>query len=284
MTLIQVNGTSQYVETHGDPARPPVLLVSGLGGTGASWAGQVPLFAERYFVIVPDQRGTGRSSRVGFGHTTAQLAADLDVMLEALDVAAVHVVGSSTGGAIAQHLALDHPARVLSLTLSSSFARFDPYLRREFEVRRRMAAEWDRRSLMSAYALFLFSTRYTQAHPDAVEAWIERAAAAAGDPDDVAVALRRIDMIAAHDTLDRLAQIARPTLVLTGTHNVCTTPENSRALAAGIPGAHLVTFEGAGELVEIEMRAEFFAVVSRFIDGPGAACVSPGRSEPGRTR
>jgi aminoacrylate hydrolase len=71
-------------------------------------------------------------------------------------------------------------------------------------VRRKMAAEWDRHSLYSAYALFLFSPRFTREHPDKVTAWIERAAGLPTGPDDREIALKRIDMILAHDTRSQL--------------------------------------------------------------------------------
>ena len=62
-------------------------------------------------------------------------------------------------------MALDHPKMVQTLTLASTFARFDAFMKREFEVRRKMAAEWDRRSLLSGYTLFLLSPRYTAPVP-----------------------------------------------------------------------------------------------------------------------
>ena len=86
------------------------------------------------------------------------------------------MVDSSTGRAIAQYLALNYPETVRSLTMASSFARFDAFTQREFAVRRKMAAEWDRHTLFSAYALFHFSPRYTREHPGCVAEWIERAA------------------------------------------------------------------------------------------------------------
>ena len=266
MAVLETHGIAQYYETHGDPANPPVLLIAGLGGTGASWASQIHRFAERYFVLVPDQRGTGRSTHAADGHTTAQLAADLIDLLDFLAVSPAHVVGSSTGGAIAQHIVLARPDLARSLTLASSFARFDAFMRREFDVRRRLAAEWDRRSLMSAYALFLFSPRFAHEHPDRVEEWIDRASSTPAEPRDIEIALKRIDMIAEHDTHARLGEIDTPTLVLSGTSNACTTLPNSEILATAIRGARLVTYDQAGELIEIERADEFFAAVSEFID------------------
>lgn len=266
MPVVDTQGISLYYELHGDPSTPPVLLISGLGGVGKSWAGQVERFAENHFVVLPDQRGTGQTTHAANGYTTQQLAQDMADLVRHLGLGPVHIVGASTGGAMGQHLALDHPDLVRSLTLSSSFARFDPYVAREFEIRRKMAAEWDRRTLMSAYALFLLGPRFTHQHPDQVSDWIARAASAPTGPADRDIDMKRIDMIAAHDVHHRLAEIRTPTLVMSGTHNFCTTLALSEELAYGIPGAQLVVFDDAGELIELEQPDKFFNIVARFLD------------------
>jgi aminoacrylate hydrolase len=265
MATLNTQGISLYYEVHGQPNNPPVLLVSGLGGVGKSWGPQIERFAESHYLILPDQRGTGQSTRAEDGYMTQQLAADMASLVEHLALGPVHVVGSSTGGAIAQYLALNHPHTVRSLTISSSFARFDAFTRREFEVRRKMAVEWDRPSLFSGYSIFLFSPRYTREHPERVSAWIERATAHPTQPKDHEIALKRIDMIMAHDALSRLCEIGQPTLVLCGEHNFCTPLALSEEIAQTVPGAEFVVFEDAGELVELEKEEEFFQVVSSFI-------------------
>jgi aminoacrylate hydrolase len=265
MATLNTQGISLYYEVFGKPSNPPVLLVSGLGGVGKSWGPQIERFAQSHYLLLPDQRGTGQSTRAEDGYTTQQLAADMASLLEHLGVGPAHVVGSSTGGAIAQYMALNHAHTVRSLTISSSFARFDAFTRREFEVRRKMAVEWDRSTLFSGYSLFLFSPRYTREHPDRVTAWIERAAAHPTQPNDREIALKRIDMIMAHDALSRLGEITQPTLVLCGEHNFCTPLPLSEEIAQAIPGAEFVVFEDAGELVELEKEEEFFQVVNAFI-------------------
>ncbi|WP_329579338.1 alpha/beta hydrolase [Kitasatospora sp. NBC_01250] len=266
MATFSMQDIDQYYETHGDPAHPPVLLISGLGGVGRSWGPQIDRFAERYFVILPDQRGTGRSTRAETGYTTGRLALDMLALIERLGLDSVHIVGASTGGAIAQHLALERPDLVRSLTLSSSFARFDAFMHREFEIRRKIAAEWDRFDVISAYALFLFSPRFTFEHPDRVADWIEIASSMHTGPGDREIDLKRIDMIAAHDTSARLGEITRPTLVLCGDNNHCTPMPLSEELAREIPASELVVFQDAGELIEIEQSERYFEVVSSFID------------------
>lgn len=266
MATLETEGISLYYEALGNPDDPPVLMISGLGGVGASWGPQIERFAAKHHVILPDQRGTGRSSHTQDGYTTQQLAADMVSLVEHLDAGPVHIVGASTGGAIAQHIALDHPDMVRSLTICSSFARFDPFMRREFEIRRKMAAEWDRHSVISAYALFLFSPRFTHDFPDRVEQWINIAAKTQTGPGDREIDLKRIDMIAAHDTMDRLGEIDASTLVMCGDNNHCTPRPLSEQIAEGIPAAELVIFDDAGELIEIEQAERFFQVVSDFIE------------------
>ncbi|WP_206241769.1 alpha/beta fold hydrolase [Novosphingobium terrae] len=266
MPTVNIQGFDQYYELHGQADRPPVLLISGLGGTGASWGCQVERLAREFHVILPDQRGTGRSSRAADGYTTRQLAADMAGLLHHLGLGPVHVVGASTGGAIAQHMALDHPEAVASLVLSSSFARFDAYMHRQFAIRGRMAATWDRPSLLAGYSLFLFSPRYTREQPEAVQTWIDKAASHPASAEDRAIALKRIDMIAAHDTLPDLGRITVPTLVLCGEQNHCTPLPLSEEMAAAIAGARLVVMPEAGELIELEQPADYHRILASFLN------------------
>ncbi|MCQ8829975.1 alpha/beta fold hydrolase [Streptomyces malaysiensis] len=50
-------------------------------------------------------------------------------------------------------------------------------------------------------------------------------------------------------------------------HNFCTPLPLSRELAHGIPNAGLTVFEDAGELIELERPARFFAEVNAFVEG-----------------
>jgi aminoacrylate hydrolase len=265
MATLNLDGFSQFYELLGDPANPPLLMVSGLGGVGASWGPQIKRFSEQFHVILPDHRGTGKSTHTSDGYTTEQLAKDMAALVEHLGLGPVHVLGASTGGAIAQYMALDHPHTVRSLTLSSTFARFDAFAHREFIVRRKMAELWDRSEFFAGYALFLFSPRYTREHPEKVQAWIDRGSAHPEQPGDREIGLKRIDMITAHDALSRLGEIGFPTLVVCGDHNFCTPLPLSEEIAQAIPNAKLVVFAEGGELIELEQDEKYFRVVSTFL-------------------
>jgi aminoacrylate hydrolase len=266
MATLTTQGISLYYELLGNPANPPVLLIAGLGGVGTSWGPQIERFAAKYHVIVPDQRGTGRTTRAADGYTTEQIAADMAALVRHLGRGPVHVVGESTGGAIGQYMALNHPDTVRSLIMSSTFARFDAYAQRQFEVRRKVLAESDRETVYNLYALFLFSPGYTRKHPGKVQAWIDRVVAQPVGPQDLEIALKRTDMIMAHDTLAELGAIRQPTLILCGDHDFCTPPQLSDEIADAVPGAELVVLQDGGHLIELEQEDEYFQVVSSFVD------------------
>lgn len=98
---------------------PPVLLIAGANASGLMWpdAFVAMLAAAGYRVIRYDHRDTGRSSRGGPPYGIADLAADAVAVLDGLGIARAHVVGLSLGATLGQVLALDHPDRLLSLTL-----------------------------------------------------------------------------------------------------------------------------------------------------------------------
>lgn len=237
----------------------PVVLITGLSGRGREWGPQVELFAEDFDVIVPDHPGCGDSSppeETTLSHHTEAIAE----LLRGLEVGPAHIVGSSTGGAIAQLLALDQPDVVRSISLVSSWARADDFFRHQFAARKEVLERLGSGSYATVSALFLFSPEFFRDHYAEVERWHE--AASLGDPEVMA---DRIDMILRHDTLDRLSAIDTPTLVLVGAADTCTPPHLSRELAAAIPGATSVVMDG-GHLIYKESVTEFHRIVSEFLN------------------
>ncbi|MFQ5691929.1 MAG: alpha/beta fold hydrolase [Nitrospinota bacterium] len=259
MAKAAVNDIEVYYETHG--RGDPVMLITGLGGVGANWGPQIPLFSKEFFTVVPDHRGAGQSTVSQGGYTIEQLASDMAETLRTLDCGPAHVVGSSTGGAIAQVMALDHPEVVRSIVVVSSWARTDDFFRKQFEVRKRTLLDSGPRAYAEASSLFLFSPTYVHDPSDRVEAWYEKSTA---KPSDVEVMVKRIDMIVAHDQLDRLGGIRKPALVIVGKEDFCTPPYFSRELAEAIPGAELAVLEG-GHFFYVERPEAFYARVREFL-------------------
>ncbi|MBE5313991.1 MAG: alpha/beta fold hydrolase [Xanthomonadales bacterium] len=123
-----------HCRSFGDPAAEPVLLVHGMGSTGADWAFQIEPLAARFRVLVPDLPGAG-ASPMPARHAIADYAAQLIALLDALAIERTHCVGFSMGGAVGLELALQAPARVLRLATINSLPSYRPdTLRKRLEL------------------------------------------------------------------------------------------------------------------------------------------------------
>ena len=260
MPTLKTNDIETYYEEHG--AGDPVILITGLGGAGASWGPQVPLFAKDFRTIVPDHRGAGRTTVSEGGYTIGQLASDMASLLRSLKATPAHVVGASTGGAIGQLMALDHPDTVRSLVCVGTWGRTDNFFRRQFEVRKQILQQMGHHAYVEASNLFLYAPGYIR------ERWDQFLAAEGrmkANPVNVPAAVKRIDMIIAHDVLDRVKDIRHPACIVVGAQDACTPVYFSEELQRHMPGSELVVIEGTGHFAYIEKPDAFFAPVRRFL-------------------
>src|ERR1700677_2165294 len=79
----------------------PLVLIHGLGGSGADWAFQVAVLEKRFRVIVPDLPGSGHSPPPRDEYTIAGSASALWSLLDHLAVPRATIIGFSLGGAVA---------------------------------------------------------------------------------------------------------------------------------------------------------------------------------------
>lgn len=119
MSKIDVGGIGLNVRQMG--RGPDVVLVHGLATNQAFWhPTALRTFADHFRVTVFDQRGHGYSDVPDSGYAVAEMAGDLNRLMDAMGIAHAHIVGHSYGGAVALQHAFDHPDRVLSLTVADA--------------------------------------------------------------------------------------------------------------------------------------------------------------------
>jgi 3-oxoadipate enol-lactonase len=104
-----------------------VVLIHGLGSSGADWAFQVAVLESRYRVIVPDLPGSGHSEPPVEGYSIEAFAAGLWRLLDHLSISNTHLVGFSLGGAVALEMAASRPNSVPRLALINSLATYRPH-------------------------------------------------------------------------------------------------------------------------------------------------------------
>jgi pimeloyl-ACP methyl ester carboxylesterase len=176
------------------------------------------------------------------GYSMQDMADDYAVMIREEFGDPVDVIGTSTGGAIAQHFAADHPDLVRRLVLHASAYTLGDAAK---EVQLRVAdlarqGKW--RAANSALLGFAFSPDRFGTITAAI-ASLMMALTAPDDPSDLIVTVEAEDK---HDFRDRLAEIKAPTLVVAGAQDPFYTEASLRETAEGIPNARLILYEGKG--------------------------------------
>jgi aminoacrylate hydrolase len=245
---------------------PPLLLVSGLGGTLDFWAPMVPALSVRHRVVLHDHRGTGQSEKTVGAYSVEGMARDVIDLMDHLGIARADLVGHSTGGAIGQVMGIDHPDRLGRLVISQSWASADDYFRLLFETRLK-AFEIGGAGFYAALThLFGYPPAFLARSKALVDAAI-RNAGMAGDPPQILPA--RIRALLAFDRRADLSRITSPTLVIGVRDDLITPFAASEELAAAIPGARLLAFDTGGHFFPRVEPERFVAAVTGFWDGPG---------------
>ncbi|MCP5419539.1 MAG: alpha/beta fold hydrolase [Gammaproteobacteria bacterium] len=93
-----------------------ILLHSG-GMSGREWDPQMAALAQRFRVVAPDQLGHGNSPMVADRLAIGDIGREVVKLMDRLDIAQAHFVGSSMGGAVALWLAVNDPQRLKKLVL-----------------------------------------------------------------------------------------------------------------------------------------------------------------------
>jgi pimeloyl-ACP methyl ester carboxylesterase len=255
-------------ESRGDPAHPVVLLVMGLAAQLVHWPDDLcdALVARGLRVVRFDNRDAGRSTHLvsappadlpaalrgdfsSVTYTLSTMAADAVGLLDALGIPAAHVVGASLGGAIAQTMAIEHPARVRSLTTMMSTTG-DPRVGQIHPATMRELFGGPPATTRDAHVARAVRHRAIVGSPG-FPADPEEVAARAGlawdrDHDLAAIARQAVASVASGDRTARLHGLDLPTLVVHGLADTMCDPSGGRATAEAIPGAELLLVEGMG--------------------------------------
>lgn len=240
MPMVPIGDAELYAETHG--AGPQLMLVTGLGGQGAFWGNQVGPLAAHFTVTIHDHRGTGQSSKSEIEYSVQQMADDAVRLMDALKIERAHYIGHSTGGAMGQLIAAQHPDRVATLVLSATWPKSDTYFKRAFGVRKKILETAGIETFIEEYATFLYPEWFVNERWDDLLA-IEKRQVETFPPPHIFAA--RIQAICDFEGTD-LSLLKMPTLIICARDDKVTPFYNSEALAAAIPHAQLHALETGG--------------------------------------
>ncbi|WP_283135886.1 alpha/beta fold hydrolase [Rhizohabitans arisaemae] len=275
---VAVNGVTLSVSAAGRAQDPAILLLHGAGQSLVAWEEEFVdrLAAGGRHVVRFDARDAGRSTGFPVGappYGLRDLVADAAALIDALGLGQMHLVAMSQGSAVAQLLALDHPERVASLTLTGSTPGGPGHEQPDLPpmtdqilatfTEEGPEPDWADRAAVVEYLV--------EGERPYAGAWFDEPGlrAMAGRVFDrtpnLAAQLTNPFLIdAGKPWRDRLDRIAVPTLVLHGSQDPLFPLGHGRALAAEIPGARLTVLEGAGH--EIFPRPTWETVIPEILN------------------
>ena len=246
---------------------PPLVLIMGYRLSSLAWPLDfIEALAEKFTVVLFDNRGTGASDKPTIGYEISNMARDVSGLLDHLQIARANVLGYSMGGAIAQEFVRQFPDRVLGLVLCATMSGgpratyAPPSVNKVMRELDGLTPEEIARQIWSV----TYSPGYIENHRELAENQMRREIAA---PTPLHAADLQFQAFAEFDCSRALADIQAPTLVLTGDLDRLVSPQNSKFIAGHIPGARLIVIPGCGHRMMWEATDECVGFVTEFLIG-----------------
>ena len=254
-TRLSTGLTLQYVE-QGQRSGVPVLLLHAYVDSWRSFERVLEHLPDTIHAFAPSQRGHGDSERPPTGYAAADLVADLAAFMDAVELDAAVLVGSSSAADTVRRFAVEHPDRTLGLVLVGTFSTFPADAPAVRELGEEISALTD------------------PIDPDFIREFVAGTGGDAVPPDFRETMVAESGKVPAHvwrEMFDGLltappiaGTIDAPTLILWGDADPICSRAEQQALLDAIPLAELVTYPGAGHGVHWEQPERVAADIAQF--------------------
>jgi pimeloyl-ACP methyl ester carboxylesterase len=261
MTFANVADTSLAYRDSGTGL--PVLFIHGHPFNQSMWDPQAAALSSKYRVITFDLRGYGASEAPSTEATTLEtMAADIDALLDHLEIDQAVIVGLSMGGQIAMAFAEQYPKRLAGIVLAATFSQADTP---EAAVARRAMADrfLQEGSALPGLEMLPKLVAHGSIKRDPALAANVYAMIAHTPPAGAAAALRGRSR--RKDYTPTLPHISAPALIFVGTEDAYTTVGAATQMQHAIPNSSLAIFEGIGHMPNLEAPDRFNAVLEEFL-------------------
>lgn len=246
MPELSLNDITLHYEIEG--SGPPLLLLAGMLSDSASWAGFAPLLTNRFTVIRPDNRTTGRTRPWHAPADCSLMAEDALALMQHLGFERFHVGGHSLGGLLSLEIATMAPANVATATVLASGRVRSPRTAAVFDalLAVRRAPEGENMWLRALYPWVFGPAFFEDAQnvKDALDA-----ARAYPYAQSVEAMAHQIAAFRAFRPKSKPAEITCPTLVLYAGQDIMIPPALARPSFAAIPNLTEATIDAAGHSI-----------------------------------
>jgi pimeloyl-ACP methyl ester carboxylesterase len=262
---VSTNGIRLAYERAGQGKR--VLLIMGSRAGSNMWSSyQTPaLNRAGYQTIIFDNRGIPPSDVPAGIYSLADMVADTEGLIEALEAGPCRVVGSSMGAMIAEELAARRPDLVECAVLIATRSRSDVIRLALTTADRALDASGVQvpRVHQAASSMLQMLSPATLNDDAAASAWLELFEMA-GRRDARAAGQAGVDFDS--DRRDRLRQITVPCRVIAFTDDLTCPPHLAAEVAAAIPDCDFVQIDSCGHLGHLERPDQVNAAMIEFLD------------------
>ena len=257
MPIARLSDVRLRYQVDGDAGASPLLLSNSLGTSLEMWEPQIAPLASRFRVIRYDSRGHGQSDVTPGSYTIDQLAHDALGLLDALAIPRAHFCGLSLGGVVGMWIGINAPGRVDRLVLANTAAKIgtaEMWNARIDAVQKggtasiasAVLARWFTPALLESPTIAQMRTTFEKT---SVEGYAASCAA-----------VRDMDLRHA------LGRIHAPTLVIAGTDDMATPPDDGRQVADHIQRARYIELPAA-HLSNIQAAPAFTQALVQFFTG-----------------
>lgn len=259
--FLDADGVRTRFLSSGDPNKPLLLLLHGIGGHAEAYVRNLGPHADHFWTVAIDLIGHGWTDKLAINYELPDYAAHVLAVIKALGRDRAHISGESIGGWIASYVAVHHPEVVDRLVLNtaagwtahpevmaritklSTEAAEDPSVER---IRARLEFLMYDKSLVSDD--LVETRRAIYAQPGFAET-MKRTLSLQD------MTTRRRNMLTEAD----YRSIAAPTLVVWTSHDPTATPDEGKQIADMIPGARYIVMNECGHWPQFEDADRFNA-------------------------
>ena len=261
--VIERDGLELASEIEGPDGAPVVTLAHAQNLNRSSWDSLVPALIDRYRVLRVDLRGHGDSGEPASEFTIEDLAADVVATLDAHKVGATHFVGSSLGGMVGFALAIDHPARLDSVTFVATQGILPEASQATLSTNAEaLRSGGEPMSSLATKILARYMNRdFTDVDPGGHQRLCDQIAGTS-----VEGYIKSSRAIIAMNFDDRLDRIDTPTMVIAGEFDQPTPPERMMLYRDNISGAQMAVIPGAGHFPFVDQPDAFNRTLRKFLD------------------
>ncbi len=273
MAELIFQGKKVYYEVHGSGGEPIVLL-NGIMMSTASWKNFIEPMTRNNTLVLVDFFDQGQSERMTESYDHSIQVALLDAVLEEVSAQIwyekFNIMGISYGGEVAIQYALAHPSRVRRLILANTCGRTSPWLKKIGDGWNEVA----KTGIGYAYYLTTIPVIYSTQFFEERAAWMEGREGFLtqhfSKPEVLQALIRLTDSSVTYNVVDRLQEIACPTLIISSSEDALVPPTEQQLLHQKIKGSVYVTINGSGHASMYEAPEAFAALTMGFANLPDA--------------